>query len=148
MMLGIAMTAGFILFFAVLWFGICAIIRKVSGWSDLESAFPDHSEANLIKRFRFASARFGHKVAGMNYSHCLTFDVCDTGLRVTLMKILGPTSKPFFVPWGQLSAHNSEALVIPHHRFDFGRPPVRSAHLFTPTAKKIADASQGKLHFP
>jgi hypothetical protein len=90
-------VAGAIGAFAAMWFGITGLLGLVSGWKGLERAFPDHPEPP-VETLSFQTGR----MRGVNYNNCLRFELCATGLRVAVPRLLGPFQKPFFVPWGQI----------------------------------------------
>lgn len=90
--------------FSLMWVGITSLLGKISGWSALEPIFPDHL-VPPIETLRFQSAR----MRGVNYNNCLRFEICVTGLRIAVFRLLGPFQKPLFVPWGQISAERANS---------------------------------------
>ncbi len=108
-------VVAFVVVFSAMWFGITALLGAISGWGSLEQAFPDHPEP-AIESLRMQSAR----MRGVNFGNCLRFDICATGLRVTIPKLLGPFRKPFFVPWGQISAKPSKFGFFRYVTLTFG----------------------------
>jgi len=101
--------------FGALWLGITWLLGRISGWSTLERAFPDHPEEPVeILRYQWGWMR------GVNYNNSLRFEICATGLRVSVIRLLGPFQKPFFVPWGQIRAERKKALFTTLVALTFG----------------------------
>lgn len=105
----------FIVVFPAMWLGITGLLGKFSGWSALERAFPDHAEPP-VESLRFQSAR----MRSVGYNNCLRFEICATGLRVSMMRLLGPFRKPFFVPWGLIGAKRSKIFLVKYVVLTFG----------------------------
>ena len=95
--------------FAAFWLTITSILGKMSGWNDLERIFPDRPETPL-DTVRFVSAR----MRAVSYNNCLRFDMCPTGLRISVFRLIGPFQKPLFVPWGQIKPETQRAFFVKH----------------------------------
>ncbi|MDG2003476.1 MAG: hypothetical protein P8J20_09110 [Novosphingobium sp.] len=106
---------GFFVAFSAMWLGITGLLGKMSGWSKLERAYPDHPEPP-VEVLSLQSARIG--VVG--YNNCLRFEICATGLRISVMRLLGPFQRPFFVPWGQIKAQRRSRLFFKSVELNFG----------------------------
>ena len=147
-----AFLAIFPFLFIGFWLIVTTILWLLSGWKALQDRFPDRDEVPL-KRLHFQSATFGSGFFGTNYGGCLRFDVCSLGLRVAVWRIFGPFSRPFFVPWSEITAETKRFLGLPHYVFGFyrlrlGKPEVKSLVLSKRAAQRIASASNGRLDMP
>lgn len=75
-----------------------------SGWRALQERYPDRLDQSL-ERLRFQSANMGKFLgAGVNFGNCLTFDICRSGLRVSIWFVFSLFQNPFFVPWSDITA--------------------------------------------
>jgi hypothetical protein len=101
----------FPLFFAAMWLAVTSLLALMSGWFELQSRFPDRTEAP-IRRWSMASGSLGGLAS---YRSCLVLDVCPSGLRVGVWRLFGPFCRAFFVPWSDLKVERgalSTRLVI------------------------------------
>ncbi len=148
-----ALAAIFPFAFLAFWFAVTWLIGNMSGWFRLQERFPDREEAPL-KRLRMQSAGFGDGMfTRANFGNCLRFDVCATGLRVSIWRIFSPWSRPFFVPWGQIELTKKRILGLPHYvfglyRLGLGNPEVQCMVLSARAARRIEQASRGGLRLP
>lgn len=110
-----AIVIAFTICFAAMWIGITSLLGRLSGWNALARTFPDTPD-RPVETLKFRSARMGV----VNYSSCLWLDICPTGLRVSVLRLLGPFQKPFFVPWNQIRAEPGFDLLIKAVRLTFG----------------------------
>ena len=135
-------SIGFLPAFLVIWFFVTYMIGRVSGWFVLQERFPDRHE-DPIKTLRFQSASIKQEGGKMpaSFGNCLKFDICSTGLRVSLWKIFGLTSKPFFIPWSQITVTHRSLIWGGLYDFSFGRPFLATMAIREKTAKVIADNS-------
>lgn len=136
----------FILFFSVLWLGITSLLGLLSGWFRLQRAFPDQIEQQPIAQLRGQTGMMGGlALMPVNFKHCLRLDVCPTGLRVAVTRLLGPFQRPFFVPWSNIAAERGKFLFGTFYRLNFGVPAVGALSLHVGAAQKIAAASPLRL---
>ena len=84
-----------LLFFAVFWIGIGALLSFVGGWHHLTSSFRASSGIDG-KRFRFASMSLGYCVG---YEHCLFITVGRSGVHLSILFLFRPFHPPLFIPW-------------------------------------------------
>jgi hypothetical protein len=108
-------VVAFVAVFSAMWLGITALLGAISGWSGLEKAFPDRPEP-AIETLRYQIGR----MRGVNFNYCLRFEICSTGLRVSMLPLLGPFRKPFFVPWAQIGAERRQLVLIEAVMLSFG----------------------------
>lgn len=93
-----------IVLFSLMWIAITSLLGRISGWRGLERIFPDHAEPP-VETLRFQTARMGV----VNFNNCMRFEICATGLRIAVFRLLGPFLKPLFVPWGQINAERANS---------------------------------------
>lgn len=135
------------------WFAMTWLVGKMAGWYRLQERFPDHEEVPL-KRLRRQSATFGDTaLSRASFGNCLRFDVCATGLRVSVWRVFSPWSRPFFVPWGQIEVSTKRLLGLPHYvigfyRLGLGKPETQCMILSLRAARRIEEASRGALRLP
>ena len=77
----ILIIVGFVIAFTALWTGIVWLTSRLGGWSSLAHEFPSTGRIEG-EEFKFCSARLRYVV---NYSHCLTITVMDSGLHLRPM---------------------------------------------------------------
>lgn len=126
----------FVICFSLLWIGITSLLGMLSGWKRMERTFPDRPE-QPIERFAYESAR----MRGVNFKNCLAFEVCPTGLRISLMRILGPFRKPLFVPWSQIRAVREKLAFFNYVRLTLGMGQEGSLAIHAQAFERIAQTS-------
>lgn len=131
--------------FLGMWLIIVTLLGRMSGWINLQDRFPDRPDESLIIMRAQSGAMGGISVAKVNFSGCLRFDVCRTGLRVSIWKIFGPFQRPFFVPWGQITVSDASVFKFKRHRLAFGTPEGGFLIIANRTAKIIEKNSPIKL---
>jgi hypothetical protein len=109
----------FPIFFAGIWLAVTIMIGAASGWYALARRYPDRDEPALVK-IGFQSGVMGPMAMGMN--GILVFGACRSGLRVAIWRVFGPFSKPFLVPWSEISVRPTQIFFHPYARLGFGRP--------------------------
>jgi hypothetical protein len=120
-------------FFVLLWFAVTVLLGFLSGWYFLMRRFPDRPEAPLCT-FKNQSGSVG--LVGAR--SLLTLSICPGGLRVGMMRIFGPFSKPFFVPWSEMSVIRKDRLFWKVTKIAFGNPPAGSLTLMADLADRLA----------
>ena len=128
----LAGAIGYLLSFALLWVSVTALLGFVSGWYGLMRRYPDRPEAALLT-LKNQSGSLG--VVGMR--SVLRLSVCDSGLRVGLMKLFGLFSRDFLVPWQSISISRKDRVLWRTAILDFG-----SGSLILPSevaASEVAD---------
>lgn len=133
-----------LLFFAGIWLAVTGVVGVTSGWFRLQRAFPDHME-QPVQQLRFQSGAMGGLIPA-NFGSCLTLDICPTGLRVGVLRLLGPFQRPFFVPWSDIQTRRRRILFRDYCELRFGRPWIGNLILPRRTAATIAAA--GPLRLP
>jgi hypothetical protein len=120
-------------FFVLLWFAATVLLGFVSGWYFLMRRFPDRPETP-IRTFKNQSGSIGF----VGTRSLLTLSICPGGLRVGMMRIFGPFSKPLFVPWSEMSAIRKDRLFWKVTTISFGNPPAGSLTLMADLADRLA----------
>jgi hypothetical protein len=120
-------------FFVLLWFAVTVILGFMSGWYFLMRRFPDRPETPL-STFKNQSGSIG--LVGAR--SLLTLSVCPGGLRIGMMRIFGPFSKDFFVPWSDMGVIRKDRLLWKSATIAFGNPSVGSLTLMANLADRLA----------
>lgn len=128
------------LFVVALWLTVTTILAVLSGWFRLSSRFPDQTMEPLL-RIRWQSGSMGLSV-GMQ--SILTLSVCPSGLRVGIVRLFGPFSRDFFVPWEAIRITRKNFLLWPVAKLQFGSPAVGSLTISARVANRLARAAMGR----
>ena len=134
-------------FVAAMWgLGLWTTAR-FSGWMALQSRYPDRLDQSL-QRLRFQSGNMGKFFGtGINFGNCLTFDVCRSGLRISVWFLFSLFQKPFFVPWSEIVATERRRFFFRGVELRFGPPgDGRVLWIYRKTFDRIAAA--GPLRLP
>lgn len=126
--------------FLALWFAVSTLVSWLSGWYALMARYPDRDEQPLLC-LRRQSGRM-RWWCGMN--NILTLSVCPGGLRVGMMRVFGPFSRDFFVPWNELAVTRRTIAVWPVAELRFGEPAVGTISLSADLANRLARGSAGR----
>ena len=126
----------FPVFFVLLWLGVTVLLGFLSGWYFLMRRFPDQPETPL-QTFKNQSGSIGFVGA----RSLLTLSVCPGGLRVGMMRIFGPFSKDFFVPWHEMSVIRKDRLLWKAATISFGNPPIGSLTLMAELGDRLASVA-------
>lgn len=102
--------AVFPIFFIALWLAVTSILGVMSGWFGLAERFPDRREPTLAK----IGGLSGMMGIGVSMRGILTLTACQSGLRVSIWRIFGPFSRPFLVPWREISTRPVTIFFTPH----------------------------------
>ena len=137
-------TAFFPVFFVALWLTMTAVLGFLSGWFRLMAAYPDQPEAPLL-RLHFQSGMMG---SGVSMKGVLTLSACPSGLRVGMLRVFGPWSRTFFVPWTSIAIVSQRGFFEPAARLEFGVPAVGRLSVSARVATRLARASMGRWPEP
>jgi hypothetical protein len=119
--------------FPVLWFAITYVASSRSGWFGLMEKFPDRAE-NPLATLAYQSGSLG----GFAMRGVLRLCICPSGLRIGIMRIVGPLSHDFFVPWSEISVSRDDRLFGKVANLSFGRPPIGILTLPAEVADRMA----------
>jgi hypothetical protein len=89
----------FIPAFFVIWLFSTTSLGLLSGWYSLRSRFPDRPEEPALFVLKNQSGNLN--TVGMG--RILHLSICDSGLRIGLVRLFGPFCKDFLVPWQSFS---------------------------------------------
>jgi hypothetical protein len=131
----------FPLFFVLLWITITTLLGFLSGWFALARTYPDRDEA-AIQVFAGQSGSMGMVSMG----GVLRLSVCPGGLRLGMLRILGPFCRTFFVPWNELSVVRKDRFLMKAAQIEFGQPVVGTLTIAADVADRLARAAAG--HWP
>lgn len=111
-----AILITFPILFIALWLGVVTLLASLGGWNRLQERYADRPDTPLLS-LRMQSGQLGsgspfNPFGNVSYNGCLRFDVCHTGLRVSVWKIFGPFQRPFLVPWSEISASEKSILFF------------------------------------
>jgi hypothetical protein len=109
-------AAAFVAFFVLLWLLVCVILGFFSGWYLLMRTFPDRPHEEPLAVFKHESGMLGP----VSMSGILKLSPCPSGLRVGIMKLFGPFSKDFLVPWDLIGVSRKKILVWKYAELSFG----------------------------
>lgn len=108
-----------------------------SGWYSLMRLYPDRDE----KPIKVLGSQTGWMNGGLSFNGILTLSVCASGLRVSVPRIFGPFSKPYFVPWSEIRVYRLTEYFMPSARMEFGQPSKGVLSVRANTANRLARAA-------
>jgi hypothetical protein len=126
----------FAIFFPLMWFAATLLLSFLSGWFGLMERFPDRPETPLLT-LKGQSGSLGK----ISMSRILTLSVCPAGLRVGIMRIFGPFSRTFLVPWDEISVSRADRVLWKVAKLSFGRPTIGTLTLQSEIADRLARAA-------
>jgi hypothetical protein len=130
-------TAFVPLFIAALWLTITTILSLLSGWFRLAAAYPNSAvEPHL--RIRGQSGTMG---LGVMMSGILTLSVCPSGLRIGVLRIVGPFCRDFLVPWERIAVARKTTVFSRVVVLRFGNPVVGTLRIAPHVADRLARAA-------
>ncbi len=91
---------------SLFWFLLAALIGFFSGWYALASAYPDRPERAVAKR-----ARLNATMGSATLNGLLRMEVCPSGLRLALNRMVVPFARTLFVPWGDIEIRQKKAFM-------------------------------------
>ena len=111
---------GYIIFFIILWIGVCNLIAAASGWRVLAGHYPAISAFDGRKLwFKSAGMR-----SWMNYSNCITIGANKYGLYLSVLPLFRVGHPPLFFPWTDISTEAVTRRLLPDIvKFNFTKQP-------------------------
>lgn len=126
--------------FLGMWLLITTIIAHVSGWFVLQARYPDADEPALLKLGGLSgSMAIGGSPMPASFRGILTLSACPSGLRVSMNRIFGPFTRPFFVPWEQIRVESKTGLLGPRVTLSFGDPAAARMTIETYIWQRLAE---------
>jgi hypothetical protein len=132
----------FPLAFLAFWFFITTLLALLSGWFRLMKRFPDRAEDPILR----LSGRSGSMGLGVGLRGVLTLSVCPSGLRVGILRIFGPFSRDFLVPWDEIAITRSKFWSSTNFRF--GNPVAGILSISQSLADQLAGAAEARWPEP
>ena len=110
----------YLLFFIIIWVGVCKVISAVGGWKILSQDYRANSA--------FDGQKMWLKSVGMrrwtNYNNCVTVGANKYGLYLSVFPIFRVGHPPLFFPWTDISTEaGSRRLFGDLVKFKFTRQP-------------------------
>jgi len=110
----------YIVFFLILWIGVCKLISATGGWRILARDY----RANSL----FDGKKLWLKSVGMrswtNYSNCITVGANKYGLYLSVLPIFRIGHPPLFFPWTDISTEAVTRRLLPDSvKFNFSKQP-------------------------
>lgn len=88
----------FLAYFLAVWLGVCLLIARLGGWSQLAGRYRVAKLPDGKVRY-FQSATISRVGLPCNYGACLTMIVNEQGLGLVVFPLLRPGHPPLFIPW-------------------------------------------------
>ena len=109
-----------ILFFIILWIGVCKILSAIGGWRMLAGHYRSNSG--------FDGQKLWFKSAGlrrwMNYNNCITVGANKYGLYLAVLVIFRIGHPPLFFPWQDISTEAGNRRFFGNYvKFTFAKQP-------------------------
>jgi hypothetical protein len=82
-------------------------------------------------------------MGGVSMRSVLRVTACTNGLRVQIFRLFGPFSRPFFVPWEDITVIRKTTFFQPRVDLLCGSPEVGRVTIEASAADKLARASFG-----
>ncbi len=110
----------YLLFFIIIWVGVCKVISAVGGWKILSQDYRANSA--------FDGQKMWLKSVGMrrwtNYNNCVTVGANKYGLYLSVFPIFRVGHPPLFFPWTDISTEaGSRRLFGDFVKFKFTKQP-------------------------
>jgi hypothetical protein len=134
----------FPIFFIAFWLVICIVLSASAGWYGLAAAYPDRDEQPLL-RLKWLSGSMG---LGVHMNNILNLAVCPSGLRVGIMRIFGPFSRDFLVPWAEVHVTRKRRWYGDRVLVEFGYPPLGRLTIPAYLANRLARAADRRWPEP
>lgn len=133
----------YILFFIILWMGVCKLISATGGWKILARDY----RANSL----FSGRKLWLNSAALrrwtNYSNCVNIGVNKYGLYLSILPIFRIGHPPLFIPWTDISTEVvSRRLLLDVVKFSFAKQPEVPMILSKKLADRIFKMQQDSQH--
>jgi hypothetical protein len=131
----------FLIAFPLFWFVVTMILSLISGWFGLAERYPDLNEQPVLT-LRSQSGSVG----SVSMRSVLRLSICPSGLRIGIMRLFGPFSRDFLVPWNEISVTRTDRFFWKEAKLSFGQPPNGNLRVFADVADRMARAAGN--HWP
>ena len=126
----------FLIAFPLLWFAATMTLSFLSGWFGLMERYPDRDEIPVV-----TWANQSGSLGFVSMRGVLQFSVCPSGLRIGIMRIFGPFSRDFLVPWNEIAVTRSDRFLWKVAKLSFGQPSTGNLKVFAEVADRMARAA-------
>jgi hypothetical protein len=133
-----------ILFIAV-WLATTTVLALKSRWFALAERYPDRDDEEPLLRLRGQSGTMGRRVA---INGVLTLSACPSGLRIGIVRLFGPFSRPFLVPWKEITVTRRAGFFRNVAELRFGDPAIGRLVITDRIANRLAGAAPGRWPEP
>src|SRR5580658_7860930 len=123
----------FLVIFPLFWFAVTMLLSFLSGWFGLMERYPDRTESALA-----VLANQSGSLGIVSMRRILKLSICPSGLKVGIMRIFGPFSRDFFVPWDEITVTRADRFLQKVAKLSFGRPPAGNLTIRAEVADRIA----------
>jgi hypothetical protein len=126
----------FLIAFPVLWFAVTLLLSFLSGWVSLMERYPNRDEVPLLSLTNQSGS-----LGIVSMRNILKISVCDSGLRIGIMRIFGPFCRDFLVPWNEITVTRGDRYFWKFARVSFGQPENGVLKVFAEVADRMARAA-------
>ena len=126
----------FLIAFPVIWFVVTLILSVLSGWFGLMERYPNRDEVPILTLTNQSGS-----VGPVSMRNILKLSVCDSGLRVGIMRIFGPFCRDFMVPWNEITITRRDRYFWKEAKLSFGQPANGNVKVFADVADALARAA-------
>ena len=137
------LSFAFPILFIGMWVGIGYVIAAMGGWNVLAKHYPAKSDFQG-ELFRFKSGKLG--LAG--YGNCLNLGAGSFGFYLGTILLFRSGHPALLIPWEDITVSVKKRWLFSSAQFEFNKAPGVILTLSKQLAKKIADASGGRLKVP
>jgi hypothetical protein len=130
--------------FAAMWLAITTFFGLLSGWYGLADTYPDRDDPAIL-RMDFQSGIMGR---GVSLHGVLRVEACAWGLRFGILRIFGPFSRDFFVPWTEVTVTRRIIFLRQMAELRFGGRGFQTINLPRHLADRLALAVPGRWPEP
>ena len=131
-----------LIFSALMWLVITTLLGQLSGWFSLMRKYPDQEEEPLLQ-LRWQSGSMG---PGVHMRSMLNIAVCQSGLRIGMLKMFGILCRDFFVPWDEIEVRRKDWFFFQAVQLRFGNSALGKLTISDDVADRLARAASG--HWP
>jgi hypothetical protein len=129
-----------------LWLVVTTILANISGWFALQNRFPVRPAQELQKlRFQSAAMGKGAAIPKTSFNAVLIVVICAEGLKIDIIRIFGLFSRPFFVPWDEITLTTRRRLFGMVTDLTFGTPAIATMTARGRLAERIREAHPAPL---
>lgn len=115
----------FPIFFLLLWFGVVGLLSAVGGWRALARRYAAVPAAREGEVHYLCTASLGPRLLPVNYRSCLTIEVQDQGLRLSVLAPFRFMHPPLFIPWTAVRDCREAGTVFRHTAVTLDDPEAR-----------------------